>query len=356
LRDINLTGAVLKRADLSSADLSNALLLRANLSTAMLNKANLSQANMTRADLSRAVMTKVNLTKATMLRVNLSGAILLQADVTNSRLREANIKDANLRGANLETANLIQAQYNYKTLFPENFDPVEATETFYPDYPIPTDVNDVEGWNYFWKYIITNDPELLLFDVFDDSDRLIPFLQELGFKTILCAGNGVSLEPFTLAYAGFDVTVLDVSTYANQYLANYKIGSNELKYISYFAELDRDKISIEEIQEKVKSIKFVTGSIFDADICPGLFDVIITRRTVQLFNLIAEEQVIKAMECLLNRLSPIGVLINHGHNAYTINDFLRDSLLNQGIFTSDELKDKLQHKNQKFVYLRGTSG
>lgn len=356
LRDINLTGATLKRADLSSADLRNALLLRANLSTAMLNKANLSQANMTRADLSRAVMTKANLTKVTMLRVNLSGAILLQANLTTARLREANLKDANLRGANLEKANFTQAQYNYKTLFPEDFDPVKATKTFYPDYPIPTNVNDAEGWNYFWKFLIPLEHYELQFDIFDDSDFLIPFLKKLGYQSILCAGNGISLEPYALAYAGFDVTALDVSGYANQYLANYQISGQELKYISYFSDLNIEEISTEEILQKVKTVKFITGSIFDADICPGLFDVIITRRTVQLFNIISQEQVMAAMQSLLNRLSPTGLLINHGHNAYAINDFLQNWLLSRGIIASDEIDDKLQHQNQKFVYFQGTSG
>ncbi|TAF06644.1 MAG: hypothetical protein EAZ77_11895 [Nostocales cyanobacterium] len=355
LRYINLTGATLKRADLSSADLRNALLLRANLSNAMLNKANLSQANMTRADLSRAVMTKANFTKATMLRVDLSGSILLEANLENARLREANLKDANLRGANLEKANFTQAQYNYKTLFPEDFDPVKATKTFYPDYPIPTNVNDAEGWNYFWKYIISMYPEELLFDLFDDSDFLIPFLKKLGYQTILCAGNGISLEPYALAYAGFDVTALDVSGYANQYVSNYKISDKELKYISYFSDLNIEEIST-EILQKVKTVKFVTGSICDADICPGLFDVIITRRTVQLFNIISQEQVIAAMQSLLNRLSPTGLLINHGHNAYAINDFLQNWLLSRGIFASNKINDKLQHQNQKFVYFKGTSG
>jgi len=356
LSDINLTGATLNRADLSSTDLSNALLLRANLSAAMLNKANLSQANMTRADLSRAVMTKTILVGATMLRVNLSGAILLQANLANARLREANLKDANLRGTNLEQANLIQAEYNYKTLFPESFDPVKATETLLPDYPIPTNINDVEGWNYFWKYLINIDKHDLLFDIFDDSSWLIPFLKKLGYQTILCAGNGISLEPYALAYAGFDVTVLDVSAYANQYLSSYQISGQELKYLSYFDNLNLEEVPTEEILNKVKSVKFVTGSIFDNDICPGLFDVIITRRTVQLFNLISEDQLIAAMQSLLNRLTPTGLLINHGHNAYAINDFLQDWLLSQGIGASTEINDKLQHKNQKFVYLRGTSG
>ncbi|WP_413172945.1 pentapeptide repeat-containing protein [Anabaena azotica] len=357
LRDINLSGAILARADLSGADLSNAVLLRANMSTAMLNKADFSHANLTRADFSRAVMTKTIFVQATMLRTNLSGTILLQANLENARLREANLKDANLRGANLEGTNLVQAQYNHKTLFPEGFDPIKATKTLMPDYPIPTNVNDAEGWNYFWKYLITKGYQYdFLCHIFDDSDWLIPFLQKLEYKTVLCAGNGISLEAYILAYIGFDVTVLDVSAYANQYLANYPLSYQELNWFAYFSDNNLDNISTAEISNKVKTVKFITGSIFDSEICPGLFDVIITRSTVQLFNLMSEDKLIEAMQSLLNRLSPTGLLINHGHNAYKINEFLQNWLLNQGICASTKIDDKLENTNQKFVYLRGTSG
>jgi hypothetical protein len=59
------------------------------------------------------------------------------------------------------------------------------------------------------------------------------------------------------------------------------------------------------------TLSFVTGDLMDAAICPGPFDAIIERRTVQLFPL--EEQV-PALERLSARLSDRGVFVSHQHN------------------------------------------
>ena len=37
-----------------------------------------------------------------------------------------------------------------------------------------------------------------------------------GLRTVLCVGNGISLEPHALAWAGCDVTSLDISPFAAQ--------------------------------------------------------------------------------------------------------------------------------------------
>jgi|SRR5215213_851866 len=43
---------------------------------------------------------------------------------------------------------------------------------------------------------------------------LVDTMHANGLNTVLCVGNGISQEPRALAWAGFDVTVLDLSPYA----------------------------------------------------------------------------------------------------------------------------------------------
>jgi 2-polyprenyl-3-methyl-5-hydroxy-6-metoxy-1,4-benzoquinol methylase len=47
--------------------------------------------------------------------------------------------------------------------------------------------------------------------MFCDERALIAAMSENGMKSILCAGNGISMEPRALATAGFDVVALDIS-------------------------------------------------------------------------------------------------------------------------------------------------
>ena len=89
-----LSGADLRRANLSDADLSGADLRRANLSDADLRRANLSDADLSGADLSDADLRRANLS---------------DADLSDADLRRANLSDADLSGADLSGANLRRA-------------------------------------------------------------------------------------------------------------------------------------------------------------------------------------------------------------------------------------------------------
>ncbi len=94
---LDLTGAYLRRANLSKADLWEADLRWANLW-----KANLSGADLSWADLSWA---------------NLSGADLRQADLSWADLRQADLSWANLSKADLRGADLRWARGNEGTIF-----------------------------------------------------------------------------------------------------------------------------------------------------------------------------------------------------------------------------------------------
>ena len=121
LRKANLSGADLSGANLSGADLSGANLSGANLSGADLSGANLSGANLSGADLSGANLSWANLSWADLSGADLSGANLSWAnlswaDLSGADLSWANLSGADLRGANLRKANLSGADLSWANL------------------------------------------------------------------------------------------------------------------------------------------------------------------------------------------------------------------------------------------------
>ncbi|MCS6943456.1 MAG: pentapeptide repeat-containing protein [Geminocystis sp.] len=150
LSGADLTGCNLKCANLKGADLTNAILDNADLSYSQLNKANLAgiharnakfqnchlnSANLEKAYLSHADFTQAALNNANLKGANLKHAIFQQAFLTGANLTDANLAEANLCDASLvatefEMACFYNAQYNSKTLFPQNFDPQQRKMVF----------------------------------------------------------------------------------------------------------------------------------------------------------------------------------------------------------------------------------
>jgi uncharacterized protein YjbI with pentapeptide repeats len=94
LRDADLSGLLLARADLGGADLSGARLAGATLADC-----NLSQANLTEAVLTEAMLT----------RCRLREALLRGVDATGSRLQSCDLRRANAEGSTFEKASLVGA-------------------------------------------------------------------------------------------------------------------------------------------------------------------------------------------------------------------------------------------------------
>jgi len=55
-------------------------------------------------------------------------------------------------------------------------------------------------------------------------------------------------------------------------------------------------------------LDFVVGNFLETAVCPGPFDVIIERRTVQLFP---EQDLPKALQALAGRLGNVGIFLSH---------------------------------------------
>lgn len=105
LRNADLSGASLDRANLRNADLRNA-----NLSGASLNRANLSGADLSDVDgLRGADLSNAHLRSANLIGANLSCAVCIAADLSNANLHHADLSLANLSRADLRNVNFIDA-------------------------------------------------------------------------------------------------------------------------------------------------------------------------------------------------------------------------------------------------------
>ena len=165
----------------------------------------------------------------------------------------------------------------------------------------PDDPHNAEGWDKYWEDQVTHGLGPPLFDMFFDDRRLIQKMVEEGLSTVLCAGNGVSMEPRALAAAGFQVVALDFSARAHKIAETYP-PSNQM--LSRF--LDPAML------RSGGSVEFTVGNIFDSQVCRGPFDVIIERRTSQVFR---EKDRTTLMGALASRLSPEGIFLSHSHDA-----------------------------------------
>ncbi len=125
LTGVNLSDAILTNAILTGVNLSDANLSGANLSGADLNEATLSSTNLrgaklhgtklNQADLSRALISNADLHKA-----ELNGAFLSSADLNGANLSQANLSNANLNRTNLDGASLMNADLNGANLSQAN--------------------------------------------------------------------------------------------------------------------------------------------------------------------------------------------------------------------------------------------
>lgn len=168
---------------------------------------------------------------------------------------------------------------------------------FYP----PNDMHDGSVWDRYWLDQLAHGLSPQLFDLFSNDRRLIEWVKAKGMRTILCVGNGLSQEPHALARAGFIVTVLDLSPKA---IELSRVDFLDDKYLQIF--LDPQQMS------DGGSVEFVVGDLLDESICPGPFDMIMERRTVQLYP---ENERERALLALTGRLvEPGGVLFSHCHS------------------------------------------
>ncbi len=219
----------------------------------------------------------------------------------------------------------------------------------------PADCDDVRGWDDYWSLNFRNALKLREFG-YDTSSLLIRKLRQRGCRTVLCVGNGIHLEPRAFACAGLTVTALDLSPRATEFAAAFDFTVAQLLRFDYFVQLDADDVLLSQLLRAAPPVTYSAGSLFDAALCPGPYDAIVTRRTLQLFD---GQQTLAAAARLLARLAPNGLLVNHSHNGQRFQRELHSYLTAQGVWIAayDALVNPaaaLPPERQVFVRIRSS--
>lgn len=163
----------------------------------------------------------------------------------------------------------------------------------------PDTMVDGAAWDRYWENQLKH--RVLGFsDIFLHDGDLVDAMRSNGFRTVLCVGSGVSLEPHALAWVGFEVTVLDLSAFAMRLAGSMKPPENVLsRHVG------------ERRPEVGGSATFVAGDLCDSECCPGPYDVVIERCTLQLYP---DAERPAAIRAVANRLAARGILISQTHD------------------------------------------
>jgi len=164
----------------------------------------------------------------------------------------------------------------------------------------PLDPLDVAAWDRYWLAQVGHGLGPPLFDMFCDNRNLVQVMNAEGMTRILCAGNGISQEPRALAQAGFQVVALDQSSQAVEIAREFEFPTEGFEY---FCESG--------MRRPGGHVDFVVGDILNPEVCPGPFDVIIERRTAQIFF---NHDVGGVLRALAERLDEDGVFLSHCHD------------------------------------------
>lgn len=195
----------------------------------------------------------------------------------------------------------------------------------------PADPRSRSGWDEHWNDYLTYGAGILsLLDRLAADESLPPLLAARGARTVLCAGNGLSIEATSLALLGFDVTALDLSDVPREQLERARRSADHpLHRVPGLVFREDGSASVAGAgpidggfcptmhrsaahpNRAGGVLRFVTGDLCDAAVCPGPFDVVVERRTAQLFP---EPLRSLVLERLTSRLATPGVFVSQEHH------------------------------------------
>ena len=164
----------------------------------------------------------------------------------------------------------------------------------------PADIHAAEAWDQYWRGQLEHGIGPPLQDIFCHEEPLLDAIEQRGLKTVLCVGSGISQEPHALAAAGLDVIALDISPFAIRFASQAVLNGDEHERF-----LGRDRT------RPGGTARFEVGNLLDPAVFPGPFDVVIERRTLQVFP---EPERAAALSAVTARLSERGILLTHCHD------------------------------------------
>lgn len=162
----------------------------------------------------------------------------------------------------------------------------------------PDTMESPDAWDGYWEDQLSHGAAF--FHIFVHDEELVDVMRASGLRTVLCVGAGMSAEPHALAWAGFDVTALDLSPFAME-VAGSVSPSDEV-----LASLVGDRPG-----GPSGRLEFVVGDLCDPACCPGPYDVVIERRTLQLYS---GSQFPVAMQAVASRVATPGIFFSHSHD------------------------------------------
>jgi hypothetical protein len=193
----------------------------------------------------------------------------------------------------------------------------------------PKNLHDAAGWDKYWQRQVA-EGVIGFYDWSIHDGPLAKLMVKRSLRTVLCAGNGVSLEAHALSYAGFQVTAADLSAWATEFnrrcrpkpaaLRSLLRGPVFFRPVFWGSIYNRCQVlgrlaknvakSVLRVKRSGGHVEFLAGDLLDPKFCKGPFDVIIERRTAQLFFGNERNEM---LEMLTTRLNPTGILVSHCH-------------------------------------------
>jgi SAM-dependent methyltransferase len=163
----------------------------------------------------------------------------------------------------------------------------------------PSTVVDSAAWDRYWQDQLSYGVADFV-HLFVDDGKLVDAMRANGLRTVLCIGNGISQEPRALAWAGFDAASLDISPLAA------KVASEAAPPDDFLASLVGGRSG-----GLNGHLEFAVGDLCDPACCPGPYDLVIDRKTLQLWP---EADRPIAMQAVANRLASRGIFFSQCHD------------------------------------------
>ena len=186
-----------------------------------------------------------------------------------------------------------------------------------PTRPMPQppgfDVFSPAAWDVWWKErLAAHTPPIELCHLWEPIRPALPRMRAENARSVLSVGCGICLDLRAFAAAGLAVTGLDISSVAIEYARTTVLGDR----IQHFLD-DADL-------RPGGTLELAHGDLFDSAQCPGPYDVVLCRSTIQYFHF--DGRLPAAIAAIADRLAPSGLLIIGTHGAipafYAIDDAL----------------------------------